>query len=55
VLRLKSNENILYAELPKVKSFLDSIGRNSKKSKKAYFAGLRHLHHYITEIYPEYN
>ena len=39
--------------LPKVKSFLESIGRNSKKSKNTYQSGIKHLHEFLKVKYPE--
>jgi integrase len=33
--------------------FLDSVGRNSLKSKSNYFTGLHHLHNYVTQAFPE--
>ena len=52
---LLSNSDLEFANLPKVKAFLDSIGRNSLKSKTTYFTGLRHLHNYVTANYPGKN
>ena len=49
---LNLNNDLEFASLPKVKLFLDSIGRNSLKSKTSYFTGLRHLHNYVTANYP---
>ena len=45
---LNLTSDLEFASLPKVKLFLDSIGRNSLKSKTSYFTGLRHLHNYVT-------
>ena len=36
-----------FIKLPKVKMFLDSIGRNSLKSRKSYSTSLRHLHNFV--------
>ena len=33
--------------LPKVRSFLDSVNRNSKKTREAYAAGLIHFQDFI--------
>jgi hypothetical protein len=41
--------------LSKVKSFLDSIERNSTSSRNAYSTGLRHFHNFITQKYPKFN
>ena len=46
--------DLQFANLPKVKSFLDSIGRNSIKSRTSYFTGLHHLHNFIVKKYPTY-
>jgi integrase len=50
-----NDQSFAFAELPKVKLFLDSIGRNSKKSKRTYFTGLRHLHNFITQKYTQFD
>ena len=42
-----------FANLRKVKLYLDSVGRNSLKSKSNYFTGLHHLHNYVTQAFPE--
>jgi hypothetical protein len=55
VLKSSLSGDLEFANLLKVKSFLDSIGRNSIKSKTSYFTGLRHLHNFVTSKYPEYN
>ena len=52
VLKSTLSGDVEFANLPKVKSFLDSIGRNSLKSKTSYFTGLRHLHNFVTSKYP---
>ena len=49
---LNLTSDLEFASLPKVKLFLDSIGRNSLKSKTSYFTGLRHLHNYVTAKIP---
>jgi integrase len=41
--------------IPKVKTFLDSISRNSKGSEKAYAAGLVYFDNSLKEKYPNYN
>jgi integrase len=41
--------------IPKVKTFLDSISRNSKGSEKAYAAGLVCFDNSLKEKYPNYN
>jgi integrase len=41
--------------IPKVKTFLDSISRNSKGSEKAYPAGLVYFDNSLKEKYPNYN
>jgi hypothetical protein len=40
----KKNELL---SLPKVRSFLDSVNRNSKKTREAYAAGLIHFQDYL--------
>ena len=39
----------------KVKSFLDSVGRNSIKSRSAYLAGMRHFENFIVQTYGQYD
>ena len=41
--------------IPKVKTFLESVSRNSKGSERAYAAGLVCLDHFLKEKYPNYN
>jgi hypothetical protein len=45
---LKEEENVL----PKVKSFLEGIGRNSKKSKNSYHSGIKHFQQFLDVKYP---
>ncbi len=37
--------------LPKVKSFLESISRNSKQSKKVYYTGIKHFQQFLNAKY----
>jgi integrase len=39
-------------DLPKVKSFLQSICRNSKQSKKTYHTGIKHFQQFLNVKYP---
>jgi integrase len=39
-------------DLPKVKSFLESICRNSKQSKEAYHSGIKHFQQFLNIKYP---
>ena len=41
--------------IPKVKTFLESVSRNSKGSERAYAAGLVCFDHFLKEKYPNYN
>jgi integrase len=41
--------------IPKVKTFLESVSRNSKGSERAYAAGLVCFDHFLKEKYPKYN
>jgi integrase len=41
--------------IPKVKTFLDSITRNSEGSEKAYAAGLVWFDNFLKKNYPDYN
>jgi integrase len=41
--------------IPKVKTFLDSISRNSEGSEKAYAAGLVWFDNFLKKKYPDYN
>ena len=52
---LLSDSDLEFANLPKVKAFLESIGRNSIKSKTSYFTGLRHLSNFVIRNYPGKN
>lgn len=47
----RNRDGIELANLPKVKLFLDSVGRNSLKSKTNYFTGLRHLNNYVNKAH----
>lgn len=40
-------------DLPKVKSFLESISRNSFQSKKAYQSGIKHFQEFLNVKYPQ--
>jgi integrase len=39
-------------DLPKVKSFLESVSRNSKQSKKTYYSGIKHFQQFLNVKYP---
>lgn len=39
-------------DLPKVKSFLDSVGRNSKQSRQTYHAAIVDFQHFLHKKYP---
>ena len=39
-------------DLPKVKSFLDSVGRNSKQSRQTYHAAIVDFQHFLYKKYP---
>lgn len=41
--------------IPKVRTFLESVSRNSKGSERAYAAGLVCFDHFLKEKYPIYN
>jgi integrase len=47
--------NPLLVRLPKLAAFLNSVERNSVGSKNAYFSGLRHLNHFISRNYSNYD
>ena len=38
-------------DFPKVKFFLESICRNSKQSKKAYYSGIKHFQQFLNVKY----
>jgi hypothetical protein len=38
-------------DFPKVKSFLESISRNSKKSKESYHSGIKHFQEFLAVKY----
>ena len=44
-----------HSKLPKVVSFLESIGRNSLSSKKSYASSLTHFNNFIIKNYPNYD
>jgi integrase len=48
-------DNPTLMKLPKLVAFLNSIERNSKSSKHAYFSGLIHLNNFIFSKYSNYN
>ena len=48
-------DNPTLIKLPKLSAFLNSIERNSKSSKHAYFSGLIHLNNFIFSKYSNYN
>ncbi len=48
-------DNPTLMKLPKLAAFLNSIERNSKSSKHAYFSGLIHLNNFIFSKYSNYN
>ncbi|MGA7010384.1 MAG: hypothetical protein WB612_11680, partial [Nitrososphaeraceae archaeon] len=48
-------DNPTLMKLPKLAAFLNSIERNSKSSRHAYFSGLIHLHNFIFSKYSNYN
>ena len=48
-------DNPTLMKLPKLAGFLNSIERNSKSSKHAYFSGLIHLNNFIFSKYSNYN
>ena len=52
---LGSEKEDEFLKLYKVKIFLNSIQRNSNSPKIAYSAGLRHLHNFIIQKYPNFN
>ncbi len=55
MLKAKSQFEDEFNDKVKVKSFLDSIGRNSIKSRSAYLAGIRHFENFIVQTYGQYN
>ena len=45
----------IMTKLPKVKLFLESIERNSRRSRTAYSCGLLHLSNFISDKYAKYD
>ena len=55
MLKAKSQFEDEFNDKVKVKSFLDSIRRNSIKSRSAYLDGIRHFENFIVQTYGKYN
>jgi integrase len=46
---------VLVSTTPRVKSFLNSISRNSRSTMKSYASALVHLENFIKQEYPGYD